>query len=84
MNIIQTKDLQSNNCNVTAWFQNQLVVETSYTTELLMRAPRCWSLNGQIRNFSFLNTILIARNKFHSSLDYSDNFEMFEMFEIFI
>ena len=41
MNIIQTKDLQSNNCNVTAWLQNELVVETSYTTELLKRAPRC-------------------------------------------
>merc|ERR1719410_535844 len=31
MKIIQTKDSQSNNCNVEAWLQNELVLETSYT-----------------------------------------------------
>ena len=84
MNIIQTKDLQSNNCNVKAWLQNELVVETSYTCRAFNEGLSLFTagdynriLNGQIRKFSFVNTIPIARNKLHSALgDYSDNFEV--------
>ena len=62
MAIIQTKDLQSNNCKVTAWWQNELVVETSYTCRtydsglVLYTAGDYTPLHGQIRKFSFVRS----------------------------
>ena len=82
MKIIQTKDSQNNNCNVKAWWQNELVVHTSYTCRtydsglVLYTAGDYTPLHGQIRKFSLVNTIPIARNKLHSALEYSDNFEV--------
>ena len=82
MKIIQTKDSQNNNCNVKAWWQNELVVHTSYTCRtydsglVLYTAGDYTPFHGQIRKFSYVNTIPIAKNKFVSALDYSDNFEM--------
>ena len=63
MAVIQTKDLQSNNCKVTAWWQNELVVETSYTCQTFTEGLSLFTagdypriLNGEIRNFSFFRS----------------------------
>ena len=61
MNIIQTKDLGSANCNVKAWWQDELVVETSYYCRTFTEGlslfiagdyPR--TLHGEVRNISFV------------------------------
>ena len=60
MKIIQTKDSQSNNCNVKTWLQDKLVVETSYTCRTydsglaLYTAGDYTPLHGEIRSFSYI------------------------------
>ena len=68
MKIIQTKDSQSNNCNVEAWLQNELVLETSYTcrtydSDLALYTAGDYKyangdnraiLHGEIKNFSYI------------------------------
>ena len=60
MKIIQTTDSQSNNCNVKAWWQNELVVETSYTCRTydsglaLYTAGEYKALHGEIKKISYV------------------------------
>ena len=60
MKIIQTKDSQSNNCNVKAWLQNELVAEISkpcrtYDYDLdLYTTAKYTPLDGEIRRVSYI------------------------------
>ena len=60
MKIIQTKDSQSSDCDVKAWWQNELVVETNYTcgtydSGLALYTAGDWQpLHGEIRKISYI------------------------------
>ena len=60
MKIIQTKDSQNNNCNVKAWWQNELVAENSkpcqtHDSDLVLYTTGDYTpLHGEIRSFSYI------------------------------
>ena len=62
MKIIQTKDSQSNNCDVKVWLQNELVAEISYPCRTYDSGLKLYTagdyppLHGQIRKFSFVRS----------------------------
>ena len=83
MKIIQTKDSNSNNCDVKAWWQNELVVETTYTcrtfnSDLALYTAVYTPLHGEIRSFSYIKNcqqgtsdeILIATKVAHLNSDW--------------